>query len=300
MKNVGNNNNLVTIRVWGDFACFTRPEMKVERVSYPLPTPSAARGILEAIYWEPQMYYVIDSIRVVKKGYWFSFRRNEISAVISIANAQSWMKGTKDISYIEAGGGAKDAAQRNMLALADVEYLITAEVRPSGLHDASRCNIAKYLREIKERVQKGKCFHRPAFGCREFAVDFDYVDDAEAVHRQRIQEVHGDSANPSHLWPDEDLGLILYDVFDHDERARGFRWLNDAELSSANEARECEIVTLPNSKQRKARNSLAPFNRYEGHEIVPRAYFFKARVKDACMDCHPDRVKLICPRPKED
>ena len=70
------NGNLVTVRVWGDFACFTRPEMKVERVSYPVMTPSAGRGILEAIFWEPQMYYVIDAIRVVKRGRWFSFRRN--------------------------------------------------------------------------------------------------------------------------------------------------------------------------------------------------------------------------------
>ena len=63
--------NMVAVRVWGDFACFTRPEMKVERVSYPLPTPSAARGVLEAIYWEPQMYYIIDSIYVIKINYVF-------------------------------------------------------------------------------------------------------------------------------------------------------------------------------------------------------------------------------------
>src|SRR5215813_6622989 len=65
------------LKVWGEWACFTRPEMKVERVSYPVMTPSAARGVLEAIFWEPQMYYLIDTIRVVKRGRWFSFRRNE-------------------------------------------------------------------------------------------------------------------------------------------------------------------------------------------------------------------------------
>ena len=74
-----NPSNLVTLRVWGDFACFTRPEMKVERVSYPVMTPSAARGILEAVFWEPQMYYLIDSIRVVKRGQWISIRRNEVA-----------------------------------------------------------------------------------------------------------------------------------------------------------------------------------------------------------------------------
>src|SRR4051794_26302478 len=118
--------NLVSIRVWGDFACFTRPEMKVERVSYPLITPSAARGILEAIFWEPEMSYLIDHILVVKKGCWFTFRRNEVQKVINIREAQSWMKGTTTVKPIEAGGGAPDAAQRSMLALAGVEYVITA------------------------------------------------------------------------------------------------------------------------------------------------------------------------------
>src|ERR1700674_1758285 len=100
----------VTVRVWGDFACFTRPEMKVERVSYPIMTPSAARGILEAIFWEPQMFYVIDSITVIKKGRWFSFRRNEVQKVVNVPEAQKWMRGTRAVTYIEAGGGAADAA----------------------------------------------------------------------------------------------------------------------------------------------------------------------------------------------
>src|SRR5205823_9435122 len=81
------------VKVWGDFACFTRPEMKVERVSYRVPTPSAARGVLEAIFWEPEMYYLIDSITVVKPGKWFSFRRNEVQKVISIPSAVKWVNG---------------------------------------------------------------------------------------------------------------------------------------------------------------------------------------------------------------
>lgn len=97
------NNNRVTIRVWGDYACFTRPEMKVERVSYPIMTPSAARGVLEAIFWEPQMCYIIDQIAVVKKGRWFSFRRNEVSSVISIDSAKSWMRETCAIAKAARG-----------------------------------------------------------------------------------------------------------------------------------------------------------------------------------------------------
>src|SRR5947209_19966263 len=111
---------MVSVRVWGEFACFTRPEMKVERVSYPVPTPSAARGLLEAIFWEPEMYYVIDSLGVVKRGKWFSFRRNEVQKVISLDAARAWMAGKRAFEPIEAGGGAADAAQRNMLALAGV------------------------------------------------------------------------------------------------------------------------------------------------------------------------------------
>src|SRR5262249_6567508 len=95
------DSQLVAIRVWVEFACFTRPEMKVERASHPLPPPSAARGILEAIFWEPQMYYVIDHILVVRKGRWFSFRRNEVSRVINIRDAQAWMAGKNCVAPIE-------------------------------------------------------------------------------------------------------------------------------------------------------------------------------------------------------
>ena len=284
MSENDNSGNLVTIRVWGDFACFTRPEMKVERVSYPLPTPSAARGILEAIYWEPQMHYVVDSIRVIKKGRWISFRRNEVKKVISIKDAQQWMAGAESVSFIEAGGGAKHADQRNMLALADVEYLLTAEVRTTSLHDHSRYTADKHLREIRDRAQKGKCHFRPAFGCREFAVDFDHEPDAQATHERRVREVHGIDATPATLWHNEDLGLMLYDVFDHEQRAEGFRWLTEAELAAA-------IESEPNRRGTRKQRPTMP--RHEGREIRPCAYFFRASVKDARMDCHFDRVQLV-------
>ena len=83
---------LVSLRVWGDFACFTRPEMKAERVSYELPTPSAARGVLEAIFYEPQMMYVIHEIGVIQEGRWFSFRRNEVTKVVSFRDAARAME----------------------------------------------------------------------------------------------------------------------------------------------------------------------------------------------------------------
>ena len=199
-------NHLLRVRVWGDYACFTRPEMKVERVSYPLMTPSAARGVLEAIFWEPQMHYLIHQIAVVKRGNWTSFRRNEVTAVISIGNVRSWMAGKKAVTPIEAGGGAKDGTQRNTLALAAVEYVISAEVRLTARAEPGRDSVDKYLQQVRKRVAAGKCFHRPYLGCREFAADFGPCQSPEEVATEQ--------------W-DEQLGLMLYDVFDPADRGGG-------------------------------------------------------------------------------
>jgi CRISPR-associated protein Cas5d len=200
------SDNMVRIRVWGDFACFTRPEMKVERVSYPIMTPSAARGMLEAIYWEPQMYYEIQEIAVVRRGPWVNLRRNEVQAVISIDGAKSWMGGTRAVVPIQAGGGAPDGTQRNTLALSGVEYLVIAEVRLTDRAEPPRDNLGKYIDQFRKRASTGKCFHRPYLGCREFAADFEWQDDA--------------GWPPVEPW-DEDLGLMLYDVFDPVGRKTG-------------------------------------------------------------------------------
>ena len=234
--------NKITVRVWGDYACFTRPEMKVERVSYPVCPPSAARGVLEAIFWEPEIHYIIDSIAVIKKGRWFSFRRNEVKDIVSINEAFSWMIGRQKVKYIEASH--KDVrAQRNMLALADVEYLITAEICPTKKHSKHPLNV--YIEEVQRRARKGKCYHRPGLGCREFAADFDWVE------------------NPSEIkltnWQEEDLGIMLYDVFDPSKR------------SAADE---------------------------ENLHVKPMPVFFHAKIKDAVMDCHPDRITVLRPQIK--
>lgn len=260
------NDNRISVRVWGDYACFTRPEMKVERVSYPVITPSAARGILEAIFWEPEMYYLMDAIRIVKKGRWFSFRRNEVQSVIS--GFQTWMKDPSKVSYIEAGGGAKDGTQRNMLALQEVEYLITAEVRLSDLGKNVPHGLPKYLAEIERRARSGKCFHRPCLGVREFAADFDWVDDAQAELERR---------NPQWQQFGDDLGLMLYDVFDANERATGFKWLSDAELEVMKAAAGKKAKHLP-------RTNRAP--------TQPKAAFFHAKVEQSTLHCHPDSVQI--------
>jgi len=177
--------------------------MKVERVSYRVPTPSAARGVLEAIFWEPEMYYLIDSITVIRPGCWFSFRRNEVEKVVSIDAAKRWMDGKEPAEPIRAGAGADDMAQRNMLALVDVEYVFTAEVRLTARHDPRRDNVPKYVDQLLSRAAKGKCAHRPALGCREFVADFELVEKPPVV------------ANGLN----EDLGVMLYDVFDPVDRA---------------------------------------------------------------------------------
>ncbi|HRZ36715.1 MAG TPA: type I-C CRISPR-associated protein Cas5c [Candidatus Paceibacterota bacterium] len=278
--------NLITLRVWGDFACFTRPEMKVERVSYPVITPSAARGVLEAVFWEPQMFYLIDAVRVVKKGRWFSFRRNEVIKVISLDSARTWMREPQKTTPIQAGGGADDGTQRNMLALQDVEYLITAEVRTTPLAGRPEDRLQKYLDEIERRARQGKCFHRPALGVREFAADFEWVEGEPDGTLARRAAENGQAPEQFN----EDLGLMLYDVFDHREREAGFRWLRDGEISS---------LQSPDSHSSKARRPKKPAEvpRWRGRLIQPQPAFFRARIEKSKLDCHPDRVRILTSTP---
>lgn len=263
------NQNLINVRVWGDYACFTRPEMKVERVSYPLMTPSAARGILEAIFWKPQMFYLIDSLKVIKRGVWTSFRRNEVTKRISLSQAKSAMAGTGEISTIKAGGGAEDATQRNMLALKGVEYIIAAEIVLSELGKQSNQVLPKYKEEIERRVQTGKCFHRPSLGVREFSADFDWVENPNDF-------------SPETVWS-ESLGLMLYDVFSHQERAVGFRFLDGEDYAD----NQVPLFATEMPKKKKGK----PLT--DGVLVKPAASFFRAEIKENVMDCHPHRVEIF-------
>ncbi len=151
------------VKVWGIYACFTRPEMKVERVSYSVMTPSAARGVLEAIFWKPEMLWQVEEIRVLKPIQYFSILRNEVKSRASAGAAQGWAK---------SGGGffaEEDRAQRHTLGLRDVAYVIRASpiLRPHATDD-----VAKYRDQFRRRVRDGRCFSRPYLGCREFAADF--------------------------------------------------------------------------------------------------------------------------------
>ena len=262
--------NHVHLRVWGDWACFTRPEMKVERVSYPVMTPSAARGILEAVLWKPQVCYLVAAIRVVRRGLWISIRRNEVQTVISTRNVRRWMVKPEDVSPIESGGGAPDGSQRNMLALREVEYIVSAELRTTPLANHQDDTRAKYFSEFKRRAQQGKCFHRPALGMREFAADFEWVDDPQTILERRTTELGADWRHQ-----EEDLGLMLYDVFSPTARAQGFRW-----------KRPDEVGARPQKGPRG----------FVGKLVRPKTCFFRAKLEDSTLVCHPDEVAILEPR----
>ncbi len=184
------------VKVWGELACFTRPEMKAERVSYPVMTPSAARGVVEAIFWKPEFSWQIREIWVLSPIRHFSILRNEVNSKAVVATAQRWS---------ESGGGyfaEEYRAQRHTLALRDVAYLIRADV---ALRDHSTEDVAKYRDQFRRRVNRGECYHRPYLGCREFAASFGPPDG---------------SARPVQLT--DDLGLMLFDLdYAPDKSGRG-------------------------------------------------------------------------------
>ena len=151
------------VKFWGDYACFTRPEMKVERVSYPVMTPSAARGALEAIFWKPQVWWRVLEIRVLKPIEYASILRNEVSDRQSDRTAVGWAR---------SGGGydaAANRAQRHTLALRDVAYVARAQL---VLRDGVDDDLAKYRDQFRRRVASGRCFATPYLGCREFSASF--------------------------------------------------------------------------------------------------------------------------------
>lgn len=178
----------VKLKVWGDYALFTRPEMKVERVSYDVMTPSAARGILEAIYWKPAICWIIDRIHVLKPIRFENIRRNELSNKVSV-NASIMKAGNRLVrQYVE-----DDRQQRASLVLKNVAYVIEAHFELTG-YDTSAPG--KHLAVFERRVKKGQCFHRPYFGCREFPVHFTWCDDIPA----------------SALTGKQNLGFMLHDI----------------------------------------------------------------------------------------
>ena len=204
----------IALRVWGPYACFTRPEMKVERVSYEVMTPSAARGILEAIYWKPAIRWCVERITVMKPVRFTNIRRNELAGKIPFRNVTQAMHDLVSPleTYIE-----EDCQQRAAMVLEDVEYLIEAHFELTGKagqtgsgtsSDSTDQTPAKHFEIFRRRSQSGQCFHRPYFGNREFPVSFCWVEREQAPS--------------SPLTGERDLGWMLHDIDFVDDMAPCF------------------------------------------------------------------------------
>lgn len=172
----------IRLKVWGRNACFTRPEMKVERVSYDVMTPSAARGVLEAILWKPAIVWRITQIDVIKPIKWESVRRNEVGAVMSPRSGGLIIEDERQ--------------QRAGLILRDVEYAIHAYFEMTDKAGTAD-NVIKFEEMFQRRAENGQCFHRPYLGCREFSADFQPV-----FRDEQIQPLN----------ESRDLGWMLYDM----------------------------------------------------------------------------------------
>lgn len=186
--------NSYCLEVSGEFACFTRPEMKVERVSYDLITPSAARAVFEAILWKPPVRWQVRQIEVLHPIRWINLRRNEVASVVSTRNATAAMAaGSGDLGlYIE-----DDRQQRAGLFLRDVAYRLHADLEFRREADPQGSPM-KYQEMFERRAAKGQCVNQPYLGCREFAAAFRLVRDL--------------SAEPPPIMETRDLGFMLRDL----------------------------------------------------------------------------------------
>jgi CRISPR-associated protein Cas5d len=195
----------VRLRVSGDYACFTRPEMKVERVSYDVMTPSAARGILEAIHWKPAIKWIVEEIRVLNPIRFQSIRRNEVGAKAPVAAIRKAMKNGNvgDLHLIVEN----NRQQRAATVLADVAYVISARFELTPKADDSD-NPGKHLDTFNRRARKGQCFHQPCLGTREFPARFELIEPDAPLHMPKEETASLGFGTP------RDLGFMLYDI-DH-------------------------------------------------------------------------------------
>ncbi|MGC9196145.1 MAG: type I-C CRISPR-associated protein Cas5c [Syntrophobacteraceae bacterium] len=205
------------LEVWGDFACFTRPEMKVERFSYPVITPSAARGIFDAVYWEgirdaqgmhPYFYWQVEKIEVLEMPRFIALRRNEVKdRVPAERTIKAWIEGREPPEPLWADGGKdelgtdqKGRTQRQTMALKNVRYRLSARIVPKQKFAAPQ-HVNKFNDIFERRAKQGKCFQQPFFGCSEFPAFFEYVQNVEQSSLKTCAV-------------DQHIGWMLYDVFD--------------------------------------------------------------------------------------
>lgn len=185
----------ITFRVRGEYACFTRPEMKVERVSYDVITPSAARGIIEAVYWKPAIRWVIDRIQVLNEIRLTNIRRNELSEKSSTSEAERRMNGNNAPFFLSATDVRQ---QRAAMVLKDVDYVVKAhfEIVPEKAGESD--TVEKHYNIVLRRLRKGQHYHAPSLGTREFGAQVELVEEGEEL--------------TSKLRGERDLGWMLYDM----------------------------------------------------------------------------------------
>lgn len=199
----------IKVDISGSRACFTRPEMKAERVSYDIITPSAARGILEAVYWKPAIVWRIDRITVLNEIKFSTFRRNELGGKLSYETAKRLANGKDEFLCADS---MEDRQQRQTLYLRDVRYIVEAHFeltdRACPAHDTPE----KHYNIALRRLRKGQCFNQPYLGCREFAVE-----DIRLVEGEVLPESF-------YKGQEADLGFMLYDIdFEHGMTPQFFR-----------------------------------------------------------------------------
>lgn len=184
----------IRLEVWGDYACFSRPEMKVERVSYDVMTPSAARGLLEAIFWHPGLRYTIDRIHVCSPIQFSNLRRNEVKSTISARSARTVMERGKGELWLAS---SEDIQQRAAMLLRNVHYVIEAHFDMTE-NAAPGDNPGKFQDILKRRIARGQFYHQPYLGCREFPAQFKLCEELPPC--------------PDELKDSRDLGYMLWDL----------------------------------------------------------------------------------------
>lgn len=188
----------IKLEIWGEHACFTRPEFKVERMSYDVITPSAARGIIEAVYWHPGMRYEIDRIHVLNPIKFTTIRRNEVSSKALASSMRKAITKGGTLPYINTKA-PKEIAQRASVILKDVRYVIEAHFEMTD-QATSQDNPGKFCDILRRRLRKGQCFNQPYFGTREFPCYFRLLENEEIP-----------TGSYAHTG-ETDLGIMLYDM----------------------------------------------------------------------------------------
>ncbi|OQK17509.1 type I-C CRISPR-associated protein Cas5 [Methyloprofundus sedimenti] len=217
----------IILKVWGDNACFTRPEMKVERVSYDVITPSAARGIVEAIHWKPAIRWIIDRIHVLNPICFENIRRNEVADMISQDKVKQAMNRGNLSELIYHVDDGKNRQQRAAVILKNVCYVIEAHFELTEHAEASD-NEGKHIDMFRRRARNGQCFYQPYLGTREFTANFELIEDRTAIPRCHEQ-----------LNGEKDLGWMLWDIdFKNGMTPHFFR----ASMTNG-------IITIPSQKE---------------------------------------------------